>query len=298
MRRNVIILVLLCITATGCRAREESQVVGTKEPARTVQVGAGPQTGVVTNQVVRTEVLVGSWGPDPGQFGLQVTGEGAHWGPSSFVIDSTGQIYVSDPFNHRVQVFGPDGSFLRGITTHERINRAMHDMCVLRDGTVYATDGWLVYKCDPGGDRFEQLSSESLEHDRQVFGIVVARKEELLLYAEQSGTRVDYTGTTWINQYISADLRHGGSAEGHDLCANLSWPRMCAILGREEIGPGAAELEVLVWTPEIGGSHSVHIEVPELTGCRATTTLVGCDRKEICIYWHGMTTINRRSVLW
>jgi len=40
---------------------------------------------------------------------------GAFWGPRSVAFDSKGNVYVSDTGNKRVQVFDPEGNFLRQI---------------------------------------------------------------------------------------------------------------------------------------------------------------------------------------
>lgn len=52
----------------------------------------------------------GSGGSAPGQFGATLDVEGE--GPQGIAVDGSGDIYVVDYINHRVQKFGPDGRFL------------------------------------------------------------------------------------------------------------------------------------------------------------------------------------------
>ena len=33
-------------------------------------------------------------------------------GPKGIAVDSLGNVYVADTYNHRIQKFGPDGSFI------------------------------------------------------------------------------------------------------------------------------------------------------------------------------------------
>lgn len=56
--------------------------------------------------------LAAAWGETgeaPGQF--QFSGAGGFWG--DIALGPDGNLYVLDPFNHRVQVFAADGTFLR-----------------------------------------------------------------------------------------------------------------------------------------------------------------------------------------
>ena len=67
------------------------------------------------------EVLSASWGRDPGQLGLLEQAEGV--GPQSLCVDPAGNIYILDLVNRRVQVFSPQGEFIRqtacGILAHD-----------------------------------------------------------------------------------------------------------------------------------------------------------------------------------
>lgn len=54
-------------------------------------------------------VVSGAWGRDSGQFAHAV--DGAMSGPSSFTIDTLGDVYVIDNVNDRIQQFTPEGKF-------------------------------------------------------------------------------------------------------------------------------------------------------------------------------------------
>lgn len=54
----------------------------------------------------------GGDGAGPGQLARFATSGGG--GPNGIAIDDNGDIYVADTWNHRIQVFSPDGVFLRG----------------------------------------------------------------------------------------------------------------------------------------------------------------------------------------
>ena len=55
----------------------------------------------------------GSKGTGPGQFHDPRALDGAGPGPDGIAVDRNGVVYVSDPWNHRVQVFTSDGRYLR-----------------------------------------------------------------------------------------------------------------------------------------------------------------------------------------
>lgn len=51
-------------------------------------------------------------------WGSQGAGNGQLNGPYGVALDATGNLWVADAFNHRLQVFAPDGTFMRAIGTH------------------------------------------------------------------------------------------------------------------------------------------------------------------------------------
>ena len=88
--------------------------------------------------MVPAEVMVrGPWGSDPGQFGK--TDEASRPGPMDFAVtDDT--LYVLDPVNARVQLFGLDGSFRREVPIG---TRTADFMCVDAEGNVTVLDAFV-----------------------------------------------------------------------------------------------------------------------------------------------------------
>jgi len=60
-------------------------------------------------------IVSGDWGNAPGQFGLKKIEEmgNALSGPTCFVLDSVGNIFIGDQINHRVQQFDSRGNFVK-----------------------------------------------------------------------------------------------------------------------------------------------------------------------------------------
>lgn len=85
----------------------------------------------------RTGAVVRSWGTKgsgDGQFGEDYL---------SVVVASSGLVYVADPGNRRIQVFNPDGTYLRqlvGFDGTDNEHEALRYMAVDADGNVYAPD--------------------------------------------------------------------------------------------------------------------------------------------------------------
>ena len=96
--------------------RAEGQLNG----PRGVAVGADGSTYVVDSRNARVQkyaptgeflLAFGSEGAGPGQLGrIDASGGG---GPSGITFGSDGNVYVADTWNHRIQVFTPDGEFVR-----------------------------------------------------------------------------------------------------------------------------------------------------------------------------------------
>lgn len=77
----------------------------------------------------------GSYGSGPGQFAA----------PEGIAVDAHGNVYVSDTYNHRVQVFTNDGTFLMQWGSFGsalgQFYRPM-GIAVAADGTIYVSDTW------------------------------------------------------------------------------------------------------------------------------------------------------------
>lgn len=159
--------ILLVITATSYALEqlvtpEQSQI----EKIELNVVDSEQYTGE-ENILVR-----GTWGNKPGEFGLVVpSGEGALEGPMSFAAGGTGEIYILDQVNSRIQVFGPDGNLRDVIPIEQRTAEAV---AVDAAGDVYVCDLWVqreiaLYR--DGKLLQKENLSPSLSAPREVFAV-------------------------------------------------------------------------------------------------------------------------------
>ena len=86
-----------------------------------------------------------SWGAF-GQYGLEdVAGQGVFYGPRGIAIDREGYVYVADTGNKRIQVFDPDGRFVRqwgGGGVQEGYLDEPVGIAFGPDNNVYVADTW------------------------------------------------------------------------------------------------------------------------------------------------------------
>lgn len=89
--------------------------------------------------------VIGCYGYEPGRFNR----------PEGLGIDRAGRVYVADSCNHRIQVFGPDGSFLRSYGGPGRNQGQLsypYDVCVDVSGNQFV--------CEFGNGRIQVFDSE------------------------------------------------------------------------------------------------------------------------------------------
>ncbi len=91
-----------------------------------------------------TQLVIGGNGSAPGQLS----------GPSDVALDGSGNIYVADTNNNRIQKYDPSGEFLAvagGFTSDVSMNQPW-SMTVASDGTVFVADTWnhKIVKLDSG----------------------------------------------------------------------------------------------------------------------------------------------------
>ncbi len=89
--------------------------------------------------------FITQWGTF-GQFGMgNPEGRSAFYGPRSIAVAPDGTVYVSDTGNKRVQVFDPDGQFIRewggGGAAPGQLDEPM-GVAVGPDGNIYVADTW------------------------------------------------------------------------------------------------------------------------------------------------------------
>lgn len=123
-------------------------------PPLCAQTIAVPDVPGTTTAAV--EVLVrGTWGTAPGQFGK--TDEASRPGPMDFALTDDG-LYVLDPVNARVQLFGWDGGFRTVVpigtktadflTVDERGRIIVLDAFVRRELRIFSPDGKRIAQAD------------------------------------------------------------------------------------------------------------------------------------------------------
>lgn len=95
---------------------------------------------------------IGSYGREPGQLAY----------PQDVVVDDqTGQVYVSDMANRRIQVFNPQGKYLTALAAPG--NWQVIGFDVSPDGTVYAADALnnVIWIFGPAGQPPQRLEAKS-----------------------------------------------------------------------------------------------------------------------------------------
>lgn len=100
------------------------------------------------------------------QWGRPGTGPGEFHTPHAVVVDKHGQVYVADRENERIQVFSPDGRFLRQIRSRE-IGRP-YGLALLPGGRLVVADGG--DQPDSGPDRSGVAVVAADGHVLQRFG--------------------------------------------------------------------------------------------------------------------------------
>jgi DNA-binding beta-propeller fold protein YncE/Tfp pilus assembly protein PilF len=94
----------------------------------------------VETRAYRPAMAFGQEGREAGQFRQ----------PGSVVVDRTGRLYIADTYNHRVQVFAPDGRFLQTFGTEG----AQRGAFVRPTGLAWGTNH-LLYVADTGNHRIQ-----------------------------------------------------------------------------------------------------------------------------------------------
>jgi hypothetical protein len=178
--------------------------------------------GLHAAEVYRSqEVLSAPWGKGPGRFGLLEQAEGV--GPQSLCVDGAGNIHVLDLVNRRVQVFSPQGEYIRqtacGILAHDLrlgfdgelyLLAPYHGLVELyeADGNLLQSwpispDIWLIDGLRILGDRIVLRTALQTEYTVARRGQKLDPKQQLEavrkgLSGRQSGRRY---GTRWVNEH-------------------------------------------------------------------------------------------------
>jgi len=138
---------------------------------------------LVQKQTYTPQVIINApWGSKPGEFGLydpyrnnpDAYDQGPIQGPSTFTIAPNGDIYIVDTFNHRLQIFTQNGSFVSSFSLLERGSGRAEDITVDVNGNVYLLQLGPAYvrKFSPSGklvkfmqtfNRYENRDDEDIK---------------------------------------------------------------------------------------------------------------------------------------
>lgn len=126
------------------------------------------------------ELSWGSEGEAPGQFGL-FAGDVSQ-GPGGIAIGSDGNLYVADTWNHRIQVFTPEGDYVRSWgsffdAADDPTQAALQPGLFYGPRGIAAHDG-LIYVTDTGNERVQVFTEEG-EFVR-AFGVLGSEQGQLL----------------------------------------------------------------------------------------------------------------------
>lgn len=128
----------------------------------------------------------------PGEFGIfdpysrdpNAVDQGPIQGPSSFAIAPSGDIYICDICNCRIQRFGPGGNFISVIPMKERV--ADEDLAVDQEGNIYVltlvSNPALVWKYDQNGNVVKEYK---IFNDDDAIGINYGNSTHI--YCDKSG---------------------------------------------------------------------------------------------------------------
>ena len=155
--------------------------------------------------------LVERWGRNGGD-GTSGTGPGEFYEPFGLTLNATGYVYVADTYNHRIQVFTPDGLFVRQWGSQGSLPGQFtepYDVSTDPDtGDVYVVDrdGDRIQVFSPGGQYLDSFGSEgrragefrgptgvALSANGTVY--VADRNNERVQYFDRSGTYLGQWGT-------------------------------------------------------------------------------------------------------
>jgi sugar lactone lactonase YvrE len=107
--------------------------------------------------------FLGKWGRLGDAKGRTDADQGVFWGPRSIAISPSGELYVTDTGNKRIQVFGLDGSFKRMFGGEGNApGQFKEEVGVALDaqGNVWVADTWnaRIQKLSPNGDPLAQIA--------------------------------------------------------------------------------------------------------------------------------------------
>lgn len=192
-------------------------------------------TGGVTSEDHRVRVFDARSGAHLQDIGKRGSGEGELNLPRDVAVGAGGQLYVVDGANFRVQVFGPDGKFVRAIGSVGRRSGQFS-----RPKEVATDSEGNVYVVDTAFGNFQIFT-----HDGQMLLSVGSRSERdgMARYMLPSGIATDSDGRVYVvDQYFrKVDIyRPARLAAGAGLAAAPA-PQAAADSSKQEAIPGVGK---------------------------------------------------------
>ncbi|MCL4426458.1 MAG: NHL repeat-containing protein [Firmicutes bacterium] len=153
------------------------------------------QEEFIINRIV---LIKGEWGKGDGQFGLGQGLDGKKYGPQSFCLDQSGNIYVLDTYNNRIALYNYQGEPICSINVGQSSQRKtfLTDVAVDATGNIWVVDnaGGQVLRFTPSGGPLAPFQPDTPEVGdkgdlRVIEGILVDWAGNL--YLEDSYTGVE-----------------------------------------------------------------------------------------------------------
>ncbi|HSF31391.1 MAG TPA: 6-bladed beta-propeller [Candidatus Tectomicrobia bacterium] len=142
--------------------------------------------------------------------------------PSSVVVDHSGRLYVADTYNHRIQVFAPDGRFIRAFG----VEGAQRGALLRPKGLAWGSTHWL-FVADTGNHRVQAFDQQG-----QVVMVLGSFGNLPGQFNAPEGIAVDVDNTL----YIADTQNHRVQKFAPDGSLLLSWGRSGSGKG-EFLGP-------------------------------------------------------------
>lgn len=142
-----------------------------------------------------------------GAFGRAGTGPGEFNRPEGICLDAEGRLYVADSCNHRIQIFSPEGKFLKMFGAPGKGPGELsypYDICVDQTGTQYV--------CEFGNSRIQLFDKDC--KPIETIGMAGSKAGQ---FSNPWGIALDSYGNLWVadsmNHRLQKLIRRGGAAK-------------------------------------------------------------------------------------
>ena len=178
------------------------------------------ETDAVSSAPISVTVTAAPQSEDPPvwlrSWGSTGSGSGQFVVPGDAAVDASGNIYVADPENHRIQKFTPDGTFITQWTAGWWNGVRLfgpYGVEVDRAGVVYASSEWQVERFDATGPCLGAWASAT----KRVVAYAIAITDDDRVYLKDyfGGQRLaEYTTTGTFIRYMPEDFGSPANPSG------------------------------------------------------------------------------------